>query len=290
MRIHHLMEQFTPSERRVAEFLLESGADVLSMPIVELAKRCRTSTTTVIRLCKALDYKGYKELCIALSTDLATGGGERLRYEDIHPGDDLETIVRHVAAHNSGTIADTVSVLDMENLAQAVDALARAERVDFYGVGSSGLVALDAQQKWLRLGKNTQAAFDVHVQAVLAATLKPADAAVFFSYSGETQDTLDTLIEAQKAGAATISVTRYGANTISRGADIPLYVASSEALVRSGAMASRIAMLHIVDILYTATATKAYYDYKPYLDKTHYAGRNKRSRQRNRRKDVIRKR
>lgn len=244
----------------------------------------------MIRLCKALAFKGYKELCMALSADLATGNGGKLRYEDIRPGDDLQTIIHHVTAHTRGTIADTASVLDAGNLSQAVDTLVQAERADFYGVGSSGLIALDAQQKWLRLGKNAHAAFDSHVQAVLAATLTPRDAAVFFSYSGETQDTLDTLILAQKTGAAIIAVTRYGANTLSRGADIPLYVASSETLVRAGATASRIAMLHIVDILYTAVAAKAYPEYKPSLDKTHYAGRNKRTRLRSSRKDVIRKR
>lgn len=105
-----------------------------------------------------------------------------------------------------------------------------------------------------------------------------------FPNSGETEDMLDTLAVAKRGGAVTISVTRYGVNRLSRGADIPLYVASSEMLVRSAAMTSRIAMMHVVDILYSAVAAQGYDRYKPFLDKTHLAGREKRRNQHERRR------
>ena len=95
---------------------------------------------------------------------------------------------------------------------------------------------------------------------------------------------LDTLSVAKKGGATTISVTRYGANRLSREADISLFVASSEMLVRSAAMTSRIAMMHVVDILYSAVAAQGYDRYKPFLDKTHLAGREKRRSQHERRR------
>lgn len=45
VRIRHLMEQLTPAEQRVAEYLLQHSAEAVGLPIVELAGRCQTSTT-----------------------------------------------------------------------------------------------------------------------------------------------------------------------------------------------------------------------------------------------------
>ena len=106
-------------------------------------------------------------------------------------------------------------MLREEDILRAVDALDKAKRVDFYGAGTSALVALDAQQKFQRLCRDTQTSTDPHVQVVIASRLERGDAAVFFSYSGETEDMLDTLAVAKRGGAVTISVTRYGVNRLS---------------------------------------------------------------------------
>ncbi len=284
VRLSQMLRQLSPAESRVAQYFIDNTAEIVGRPIEQVADACATSKTTVVRVCKQLGYQGYKAFCAALSADLATGGQDRLSYADVRPGDDLDTILRTVSQHNRAAIDDTARILPKEEVRRAVEAIIKAPRVDFYGVGASGVVALDAQQKFFRVGKSSQTAFDPHVQAVLASCLSKGDVAVIFSYSGETLDTLDTMQFAKDAGATIISVTRYGSNRLSRAADIPLYVASSEMLVRSSAMSSRIAMMHVVDILFSGAATQAYEEYKPYLDKTHLAGRQKRRLQRERRK------
>ena len=280
VRLNQLIDQLSPAEARVARYLLDHCQEAIGQPIETVSEACQTSKTTVVRLCKQLGFKGYK----ALSMELASGGENRISYQDINPGDNIHTIIERVSQHTQAAIADTVRVLGEEDVLRAVDALDKAKRVDFYGAGTSALVALDAQQKFQRLCRDTQTSTDPHVQVVIASRLERGDAAVFFSYSGETEDMLDTLAVAKRGGAVTISVTRYGVNRLSRGADIPLYVASSEMLVRSAAMTSRIAMMHVVDILYSAVAAQGYDRYKPFLDKTHLAGREKRRNQHERRR------
>lgn len=284
VRLNQLIDQLSPAEARVARYLLDHCQEAIGQPIETVSEACQTSKTTVVRLCKQLGFKGYKALSIALSMELASGGENRISYQDINPGDNIHTIIERVSQHTQAAIADTVRVLREEDVLRAVDALDKAKRVDFYGAGTSALVALDAQQKFQRLCRDTQTSTDPHVQVVIASRLERGDAAVFFSYSGETEDMLDTLAVAKRGGAVTISVTRYGVNRLSRGADIPLYVASSEMLVRSAAMTSRIAMMHVVDILYSAVAAQGYDLYKPFLDKTHLAGREKRRNQHERRR------
>lgn len=278
-RLNQMADVLAPAEARVARYILDNAYSVIGQKIDMISGACQTSKTTVVRLCKQLGYRGYKDFTVAMSACLARGETHRISYQDIAPGDDLHTVCEQVSNHNRAVISDTMQVLSEEELARAVNAIDRAARVDCYGVGTSALVALDAQQKFQRLCKDTQANADPHVQVVLASRLQPGDVAIFFSYSGETQDVLDTLFEARKTGATLVGVMRCGHSRLSRQVDIPLYVAATETLIRSAAMTSRIAMMHVVDLIYSAVVAQGYDRYKTYLDRTHIAGRDKRKRQ-----------
>ncbi|MDP1172210.1 SIS domain-containing protein, partial [Klebsiella pneumoniae] len=71
------------------------------------------------------------------------------------------------------------------------DAARHGKRIEFYGVGNSGIVAQDAQHKFFRLGVNTVATSDGHVQLMSATMLQQGDCAVIISNSGRSRDLLD---------------------------------------------------------------------------------------------------
>lgn len=275
LRMKEAMDSLTPKEQRIASFILDFPEEVVNMSIEEVAIACQTSTAAVVRLCKSIGYSGFKELLRTLSSDLSLQQ-DVITYEDIRPGDSLEAIMRSICMSNMKAIEGTLSLMDPERLDKAVTALCNASRIDFYGVGSSGLAAHDAHNKFLRINKFTLSSSDPHEQVLSATSLKPGDAAVFFSYSGETHDTIETFQIARQSGATTISVTKYGKNPLSEAADISLYVSSSESMIRSGAMGSRISQMTMVDILYTAVSSRMYDQVKPYLDKTRLTSRRKR--------------
>ena len=275
LRMKEAMNSLSPKEQHVASFILDFPEEVVSMSIDEVAKACQTSSASVVRLCKSIGYSGYKELLRTLSADLSSQQ-DIITYEDIRPGDNLDAILRSVSMSNMKAIEGTLSLMDLDALEQAVEALCTAARIDFYGVGSSGIVAHDAHNKFLRINKFTISSSDPHEQVLSATSLKAGDVAVFFSYSGETHDTIETFEIARHSGATTISVTRYGKNPLSEAADISLSISSSESMIRSGAMGSRISQLTIVDILYTAVSSRMYDTVKPYLDKTRLTSRRKR--------------
>jgi RpiR family carbohydrate utilization transcriptional regulator len=104
---------------------------------------------------------------------------------------------------------------------KAVDALAAScktgRRIEFYGVGNSGIVALDAQYKFFRLGVNTIAYSDGHMQVMSATLLGPGDCVVVISNSGRTRDLMDACDIARKNGATTIVMTATGSPLASAG-------------------------------------------------------------------------
>jgi DNA-binding MurR/RpiR family transcriptional regulator len=255
-RLRELRPRLAEAERRLATYILRHPRQVIDSSITLVAGRARVSEATVVRLCRRIGCRGYQELRIRLAADLVVP--PRQLYDEIEPGDDGATLKRKVFGLSIRALEETLDVLDDAALAQAVDAVVGARRVDFYGVGASGIVALDAQQKFLRIGVEAQAFVDPHLQAVSAALLGKGDVAVGISDSGSTRDTVHALGVARASGATTVAVTRYGPSPIDKVAAIRLHTLSRESGIRGGALASRIAQLAVVDALMMSVALRRY--------------------------------
>jgi len=212
-----------------------------------------------------------------LNADIMLSENGEMSYKDISPNDDSTELVAKVADNNIKAIRNTVEIIDYTALNKAVDLLIRARRIDFYGVGNSGFVALDAQNKFLRINKLATAQTDAHLQILTASNLSPEDVAVFISYTGETRDLLETLDIVRSTGASTISITKLGYNSIATACDINLFMVSDESFIRSGAMSSRIGQLCIIDILFSIVASRMYDEVKPYLDRSMAASKKKKT-------------
>ena len=267
LRLREMMTSLSPKERQVASFVLECPEKVVNMTIEEIATQSGTSASPVVRLCKSMGYSGYKELCRMLSSDL-TASSTAISYQEITPGDQSDVIFKNICLSNMKAIENTMSMLDPEKFEQAVQMLIKAKRIDFYGMGVSALVALDAHDKFLRIGKMVMASSDPHSQLISAASLKRGDVAVLISYSGETYDTIRLAAQVRKTGCKVIAITSYTKNSLSKFADIALYTVSAETMIRSGAMCSRIAQLTVIDTLYTAVCSGMYEKVRGQLDKT----------------------
>lgn len=275
LRLKESIDTLSNSEKRIAEFVTDFPYEAISMPIEQLAQACSTSKSSVVRLCKSLGYRGYKEFCMQMNADLVNSSPEDCTYRDILPRDDLRSIAENVTANNIKSLENTLGILDYDELERAVSVMQKARRIDFYGCGNSGLVALDAQNKFMRINKISSAQIDPHTQILAAANLVEGDVAVLISYSGETRDILETMDIVRRSGATSISITRYGKNPLSERTDIRLHTTSLETLIRSGATGSRIGQLNIIDILFSAVASREYAQVKTYLDRTSLAHRKK---------------
>ncbi|WP_072330173.1 MULTISPECIES: MurR/RpiR family transcriptional regulator [unclassified Paenibacillus] len=252
-------------ELELAHFLLEHPHEAVQLSITELAERSGISTATVSRFCRSLMLKGYSDFRMRLGAELAVTPPQST-YQDIVAGNSLHSIVQAIEANHVRSISDTTRQLDLQAVAAAVDALLGAKRIDLYGVATSGVVALDFQQKLVRIGKVAYYWPDAHMQITSASSLEEGDVAFAISYSGETVETYDALLCAKERGAVTVSLTKFGSNRISQEADIRLFASSLEEGMRRGDMASRIAQLHVMDILFTALVSENFDEYVPRLE------------------------
>lgn len=265
-KIEMVINELKPSERKVADYVLKHPEQIPELSISELSAKCGTSGTSIVRFCKNIGYKGYTDFKIKVSSSIA------LRYKNvqgvIYVNDDSKTVINKISKNNLKAIEITMEILDEYEINKAANAISNSERIDIYGNGASFIVAQDAFYKFVRINKNCTAYSDTHMQLVSAVNLTKDDVAIGVSYSGNTVETVNALKVADNAGATTICITKFGSSAITKVSDIKLFVSSSESFFRSGAMASRIAQLNVVDILFSILLCENYEDNLEYLKNT----------------------
>ncbi|MFY9454626.1 MAG: MurR/RpiR family transcriptional regulator [Firmicutes bacterium] len=253
-KIREERHAFRQSEQKVAEYILTHPREVIGSPITELAEVIGVSEATIVRMCKKIGFKGFHELKISL----AAQNVQPLQtvHEQIQDGDDMETIVKKVFAANIQAMNSTLNVLPVRDLKQAVDALATANQIHFYGVGGSGSIAQDAAHKFMKTGKPVAAYIDTHMQVMAASLLGKGDVVVGISHSGSSRDIIEALELARKKGATTIGLTHYAKSPIDKVLDIKLCTASNETFYRTESTSSRIAQLSIIDALFIGVSLR----------------------------------
>jgi len=253
-RLRSIQESLRGAERRAADYLLSHPNDIIHLSITELAARCGASEATIFRLSRKLGFAGYQAMKISLARDLV----EPLAsiYEEVKEDDPPGVVAQKVFQASTQSLQETLKVLSPTTLQRVTEVMANATRVEFYGVGGSGAVALDALHKFMRTGLSCAAYTDPHMQVMAASLLSPGAVAVGISHSGSTYDIVQALEVAKNAGAFTVAITNQMRSPLVKVADAALFTASRETLFRSEAMSSRLAQLAIIDSLFVAVSLR----------------------------------
>ncbi|MGI9151613.1 MAG: MurR/RpiR family transcriptional regulator [Limnohabitans sp.] len=256
-RIKSTLSSLTPAEERVGKLLLSDPRQFGTLPVAELAERAKVSKPTVVRFCRSVGYKGLSDFKLKLAASLSEGVpfihrnvGAQDRSSDVLAKVIDNTVAAFLKYRNDASTA----AIDKASDAIAL-CLKKGKRLQFFGVGNSGIVAQDAQHKFFRLGFHTISHSDGHLQIMSASLLGPGDCLVVFSNSGRTRDLLDSCEIAKKNGATTVVVTASG-SPLAQAGKIHLAADHPESYERFSPMVSRLLHLMIVDVLATTVALR----------------------------------
>ena len=253
VRLSEYVKNATETEENVVRYLLEDTEIAATLTIHELAKRTYSSSSTIIRLCKKLGFKGYKDFSKSMVYELANRKDPEIKYDrDIEKDSSLQEVTDKILYRSIAALEKTRALIEPEILQNCVHLLEKSSKIVFFGVGSSLLVGQDAQAKFMRINKICFCEADFQAQLVMAKNMDELDVGIIISYSGLTGEMLDIAAILKKRKVPIISITRFADTELSAMADYKLWVASSEYLVRSAAMTSRLAQLYVIDILYAA--------------------------------------
>lgn len=265
-RIKACLPSLAPAEQRVGKLVLADPRAFAKLPVSELADRAHVSKPTVVRFCRSVGYDGLSDFKLKLAGSVSEG------VPFIHRSVDADDKTNDIAVKViDNTVAaflkyrNDASFFALEHAAQALaDTQKTNRRIEFYGVGNSGIVAQDAQHKFFRLGVNAIAYSDGHMQVMSASMLRPGDCAVIISNSGRTRDLMDACDIAKKQGATTIVITASGSPLANAG-QIHLTADHPEGYDKYSPMVSRLLHLLIIDILATTVALRIGEQLQPVL-------------------------
>ncbi len=250
--IRTALPELRKSDTKVAKLVLAEPMRLLDATVAEVAALADVSQPTVIRFCVAIGLSGFAEFKIRLAQGLALGTSAT--HSVISDSDDLSAVANKIFEYTLTSLDEARRHLDLHALARAVDALAAARSIEFFGFGASGLVAQDGQQKFPLFGVPCRAQSDSHQQIMAASMMMPGDVAIVVSNTGRTLQ----LVEAARIARenATVIGLVGAAGPLSELCDIVLLVSTHDNTNVYTPTTSRIAALVMIDILSTAVALR----------------------------------
>jgi len=250
-RIEQNRKSLSAAEGRVADWVLSNPHRVVALPLAQIAAAIDVSEPTVVRFCRSLGSKGFSDFKVRVAQDLASGAATV--HADVRPGDDANDILAKVMGCSIRELSSVQRSLDARRIEEAVAALTGAECIDFYGVGASGIVVEDAQNKFFRLGTPCCAYRDAPTLLQAAAIADARHAVIAVSRTGESLPVIEACLRAARNGARIIAVTS-PMSPLAAAAHVAILLDVREDTNVYTPMSSRLAQLAVLDVIQVAFA------------------------------------
>jgi RpiR family carbohydrate utilization transcriptional regulator len=264
-RIRAQEPQLSTAERRVAQALLNRPNDFVQAAVADIAQKVGVSQPTVIRFARSVGCTGLQDLKLKLAGSLV--GGVPYVHSSVRPEDPTAEIAAKVFDNAIAALLRCRNAISPATLDQAIDLLAQASRMEFYGLGNSGIIAADAQHKFFRLGTPAIAYADPHIQVMAATLLGPRDVLVAISNSGRTTELLDAVDIALRNGCKVVAITSTG-SPLARMASVALLADAQEDAELYSPMLTRLLHLTLIDVLAVGVALRRGPELAVQLEKT----------------------
>jgi DNA-binding MurR/RpiR family transcriptional regulator len=247
-------EALSMAERIVLDYLIENKTHLKDFSVEKIAEAAYTSPASVVRMCKKLGYKGFKDFKIDfILANSKVEIPETSEYTDVILIKDQNSGIKAIE-NNIRALEETVNLYDEKTYTKAAGLIMNARKILIFGKGSSFLVCKDLEMKLRRINKFCIAQGESHDQLVDASFINHKDVVIFVSNSGKTKEIVSSALLAKENKTPIISITRIGSSILADISDVVLYTSALESEFRSAAMTSRISQMSVIDALYAKCA------------------------------------
>lgn len=247
--------QFSSSQKIVADYVSEHPNIVMMSTLSEIANTCKLSETTVLRFLHKIGYQSFQVFKINL-TQFVSRDTPKVVYEDVGFDDTTDTIMSKLVNSTVNSIKDSLLVIKPQAIDYFIHKIMTSAKVVVIGMGASASVSTDLYHKLLKLGINCVVSNDPHLINILSSNLTTEDFLIVFSHSGESREVLDSVALAKENQCPIGAITSYPKSTLAIKSDCVICSSSLETKFRSDALTSRIIQMVIVDFLYVTLTIK----------------------------------
>jgi RpiR family carbohydrate utilization transcriptional regulator len=248
IRLRGVYPSLKTAVQKVANLILRQPEMAIYASVNEVAAASQVSEATVMRFCRTLGFKGFQDFKIALARELVTPS--RGAQVEMVGEDDPAALVRRIFKDNTSALEDTLEVLDLSQLQQAVQCFLTCGRLTIIGVNGSASAAQYAGLRFTPLGLDVHYFTEVYQMLAAAAMLTGEDALLAISHSGSTRETMDTARVAKDNGARVIAITSNSLAPLTRIADLVLITSGRDMTLPRASLASFLCQIALIDSLF----------------------------------------
>lgn len=236
-RIQTNYHLFSTKEKLLADYIIQYRETIVDIKIEELAEKTSISPATITRFCKKLECKSFIEFKVLLNRSMAG----KLPQEDY---------LNQVKQNYLETIQSTASMLDMDHVNQLIQWLKEARKIGIYGLGSSGLSALEFKYRLMRMGFCVDALTDSHMMLMNSTLSGSTDVIIAISNSGVTHEVVDAVREGKKQGAKIAVITNHDYTPLTEVSDLVLLTSCTSRLLNDPKFINyQLGILYVLDVV-----------------------------------------
>lgn len=252
IRPSFLLEQnkyrLTKSERKIYDYVINHQDTIIYDSLTELADNSDVAEATALRFFRKLGYNGFQAFKLAYAQE------SNHEHEVTNP--DAFTYPNQIKTNMVKTLEESYQLVNQEQLDQVVDLIDHSEDIVVFGIGASGIAALDMQNRLMLIGKNVTVMPDNHAQMMRATTSGKKTVIIAISLSGSTKEIIDHVSIAKDKGAKIIALTNYLKSPLTKLADHVLLSATKENPIDRGSLVAKVSQLFLVDLICTGLSIK----------------------------------
>ena len=233
-------EELTELEQEIARYFLQAETIQDELSSQQVTQKLHISQAALTRFAKKCDFTGYREFVFQYQHQASKPDTHSHKHSPL-----TKRVLRSYSIMREQT-QDLIDEEQLERVAQLID---DAERVYFFGTGSSGLIAREMKLRFMRLGVVCEALTDQDGFAWTTSIMDENCLVLGFSLSGTTQSVLDSLLDAKEMGAKTILFTS-APNKNSQAYTETVLVASHSQSSYIQRISAQLPMLILIDLIY----------------------------------------
>ncbi len=233
-------EELTELEQEIARYFLQTETIQDDLSSQQVTQKLHISQAALTRFAKKCGFTGYREFVFQYQHQASKPDTHSHKHSPL-----TKRVLRSYSIMREQT-QDLIDEEQLELVAQLID---DAERVYFFGTGSSGLIAREMKLRFMRLGVVCEALTDQDGFAWTTSIMDENCLVLGFSLSGTTQSVLDSLLDAKEMGAKTILFTS-APNKNSQAYTETVLVASHSQSSYIQRISAQLPMLILIDLIY----------------------------------------
>ena len=233
-------EELTELEQEIARYFLQVDTIVDDLSSQQVTQKLHVSQAALTRFAKKCGFTGYREFVFQYQ--------HQANKQDTH-SHKHSPLTKRVLRSYSNLREQTQDLIDEAQLERVAQLIENAERVYFFGTGSSGLIAREMKLRFMRLGVVCEALTDQDGFAWTTSIMDENCLVLGFSLSGTTQSVLDSLLDAKEMGAKTILFTSSPSKDCQAYTETVLVASHSQSSYIQR-ISAQLPMLILIDLIY----------------------------------------